>query len=236
MSVEPDSDNNAAWNEDGLPQELAKQEGPSGMWSLPPENASPPAKPDQSDLLYTIIDTFSEASQLVDLLKENDVLLGFGKNSRHAARWHIELTNGSVYNGTDGASLLKALKAIDANKATIKIMNIKGHGNKLGVYDNKNEGLFIIPEPTTHKPNSTNVMVGNAIVTDILKRRTQVGTQITLDGCSTLEAAENLANLLPGIRVTGTPTPVLNIPFTRYYVGPFWTYEASPTPQVVNPK
>ncbi len=46
MTTEPDSYDNAAWNEDGLPQELAKQEGPSGMWSLPPENLQRPNEPE----------------------------------------------------------------------------------------------------------------------------------------------------------------------------------------------
>ncbi len=56
MTTEPDSYNNAAWNEDGLPQELAKQERPSGMWSLPPENLQRPKPGDKPSSVKDLAD------------------------------------------------------------------------------------------------------------------------------------------------------------------------------------
>ena len=78
--------------------------------------------------------------------------------------------------------------------------------------------------PLMYSEGGTSILIGNEDVSQMLKNITDNNTQIWLRGCSTQPAAKKIAHSLPGVSTSGTPTPIIGIPFTTYTIGPWRNY------------
>jgi RHS repeat-associated protein len=141
-----------------------------------------------------------------------------GKKKLSQGRFWIKVGD-ETYSGTDAQEFEDAIDEIESNGDTADRIIVKGHGNEEGVYDDDGNPFIEV--------RGKGINVNDGRKNSTLENITDGNTQINLRGCSTNEAAEKLAENLDGPgnddgpNVTGTPIPVIGIPWTPIAVGPW---------------
>jgi hypothetical protein len=152
-----------------------------------------------------------------------------GKNGgRHSTFSNVIIvvdSNGTTHYPTDGNGLIDVLEDIRDDEETVVTLIIKGHGSEeLIEVGNGGDILTVV--------DHEHIVIGNTDpnepvhdITDLLDDVTDSGTTINLRGCSTAPLAASVDTLIGGDpTTTGTLLPVVNVPWTPFYVGPYYSF------------
>jgi RHS repeat-associated protein len=157
---------------------------------------------------------------------------GLGKifGGLRTSKFRITTQQGTVYIGTEHEELIGALNKICAAGETIDVMIIKAHGedgNPIvgeGPWMQSRDGFILLAV------NNGRITIDNkrgypVCITDTLRRVTDCNSTIRLRGCDTAVLAGAIAGLLHnGTVVSGSPTPVVDFPFTFWIIGPAFDF------------
>ena len=119
--------------------------------------------------------------------------------------------------------LMKALAEIKRRGGTITDLVIKGEGEPEGIMDGNGIYFIYAANGTAFTGQSGQGQAGFSPIGELLKSITDKDTTISLRGCNTAAAADNLAKSLDnGATVSGNPYKSLGVPFTEADVSIRW--------------
>lgn len=187
-----------------------------------------------SELAYQQAATFeaelsnSNISGTAAYLAISKMLLGKKGSGHHSTFSNVIVlvdSNGTTHYPTNGGGLVDVLEDIRDDGETVVTLIIKGHGSEdLIEVGNDGDILTVV--------NNQDIVIGNLDpnqpqhdITELLDDVTDSGTTINFRGCSTAPLAASVDVLIGGDpTTTGTLLPVVNVPWTPFYVGPYYSY------------
>lgn len=150
-----------------------------------------------------------------DLTYSTQILLGKKGYGPSQGQMYIEADDGTIYTPRTKAEFIAALQDMKNNGTHIKKMILKGHGGSGGIQIGEDDDFLTV--------GATDINVGDVNPTDItqlLKDVTNGDSVISVRGCSTVDFAKELQDLLNnGTTVWGSIWYAIGIPGTYIGIG-----------------